>query len=166
MKEMVKKIFLTASLILFLTDIFCQSKDSYNVAFNEIDKMLKGEAKLDFKKAVFLTENAHYANKLDYREFCQKIDDIETRLNQFRQVKGIINHPIGKQFAIFNYMMEPSKFNDNIHLTYDFEDLIGDKDWTKMFVSKLLRTKTGNCHSLPYLIYTKFSQKRLGRKLI
>ena len=48
-------------------------------------------------------------------------------------------------------MMEPSKYNDNTKLTYDFDDLMGNKDWTKMFVTKLLRTKTGNCHSLPYL---------------
>ena len=34
---------------------------------------------------------------------------------------------------------------------YDFEDFVGDTDWTKGFVSKLLATKKGNCHSLPYL---------------
>ena len=34
---------------------------------------------------------------------------------------------------------------------YDFEDFKGEKDWTKMFVSKLLSTKSGQCHSLPLL---------------
>jgi hypothetical protein len=28
---------------------------------------------------------------------------------------------------------------------------MGETDWTKMFVEKLLRTKSGNCHSLPLL---------------
>ncbi|MDR2948258.1 MAG: hypothetical protein LBV71_03525, partial [Prevotella sp.] len=34
---------------------------------------------------------------------------------------------------------------------YDFEDPLGRKNWSKMFVSKLLETGKGNCHSLPYL---------------
>jgi hypothetical protein len=47
--------------------------------------------------------------------------------------------------------MEPSKYNDNTRMNYDFEDLMGQKDRSKMFVTKLLDTKTGNCHSLPFL---------------
>jgi len=35
--------------------------------------------------------------------------------------------------------------------TYDFDDFMGSKDWSKMFVTKLLKTHSGNCHSLPYL---------------
>jgi hypothetical protein len=155
-----KKIFFTTTLILFLTDILAQDKASYDFAFNEITKMLKGEEKLGFKRAVFLTENAFTSNKTDYKEFCRKIDNIETQLNLFMRDKGITNHPIGKQFAIFNYMMEPSKYNDNVRLTYDFNDLTGRKDWTKQFVSKLLRTKKGNCHSLPYLY--KILSEELG----
>jgi hypothetical protein len=34
---------------------------------------------------------------------------------------------------------------------YDFDDPFGQEDWTNMFVSKLLETGKGNCHSLPYL---------------
>ncbi|MDO5577520.1 MAG: hypothetical protein Q4F84_10610, partial [Fibrobacter sp.] len=46
---------------------------------------------------------------------------------------------------------------DSIHTlvhfpyTYDFDDPFGQKDWSSMFVSKLLATGKGNCHSLPYL---------------
>ncbi len=141
----------TVIFVVSLTNSFGQSKASYDFAFNEISKMLKGQSPLDFKKAVFLSENAFHSNKLDYKEFCQKIDGIEVRLKQFMKDKGVADHVMGKQFAIFNYMMEPSKYNENSKLTYDFDDLMGNKDWTKMFVTKLLRTKTGNCHSLPYL---------------
>lgn len=35
--------------------------------------------------------------------------------------------------------------------TYDMEDFWGEKDWTKMFVTKLIYTQSGNCHSLPAL---------------
>ncbi len=44
--------------------------------------------------------------------------------------------------------------------TYDFDDFYGEQDWTKMFVSKLLDTGSGNCHSLPYLY--KILSKELG----
>lgn len=150
-KEMIRQTIITIGLIFITTITFGQSKESYDYAFNEIHKMLKGETPLDFKKAVFLTENAFYSNELDYNEFCRQVDEIEIQLNQFMRDKNVVNHPMGKQFAIFNYMMEPSKYNGNVKLVYDFEDLTGQKDWTKMFVTKLLNTKTGNCHSLPYL---------------
>jgi hypothetical protein len=35
--------------------------------------------------------------------------------------------------------------------TYDFTDYNGANNWANMFVSKLLITRKGNCHSLPYL---------------
>ncbi len=101
----------TLILILFsltLTDSFSQSKPAYESAFNEIQKMLKDESQLDFKRVVFLTENAFYSNTLDYKAFCRQIDNIENRLNQFMVDRGVSNHVMGKQFAIFNYMIEPS----------------------------------------------------------
>ncbi|MEO0901738.1 MAG: hypothetical protein AAFY00_06815, partial [Bacteroidota bacterium] len=38
-----------------------------------------------------------------------------------------------------------------IPYSYDFNDIWGHGDWKNMFVSKLLATRKGNCHSLPYL---------------
>ncbi|MET3012941.1 transglutaminase family protein, partial [Flavobacterium psychrophilum] len=34
---------------------------------------------------------------------------------------------------------------------YDFQDVFGHKTRENLFVSKLLETRKGNCHSLPYL---------------
>jgi len=36
-------------------------------------------------------------------------------------------------------------------INYDFDDFEGEKDFTKMFVTKLLETNSGQCHSLPLL---------------
>ncbi len=80
----------TLILILPLTCTFGQSKSSYDFAFNEINKMLMGQSPLDFKRAVFLTENAFHSNRLDYKEFCQKIDGIEVQLKQFMNDKGVV----------------------------------------------------------------------------
>jgi hypothetical protein len=90
---------------LTLTDSFSQNKPAYESAFIEIQKMLKDESQLDFKRAVFLTENAFHSNTLDYKAFCRQIDDIENRLSQFMIDRGVSNHVMGKQFAIFNYMI-------------------------------------------------------------
>jgi hypothetical protein len=46
--------------------------------------------------------------------------------------------------------------------TYDFEDVAGDKDWSQMFVTKLLHTRKGNCHSLPFLY--KILAEELGEE--
>jgi hypothetical protein len=159
------KIFLTVISTLILSDSFSQSKSSYDYAYNQIMKMVNGESPLDFKRAVFLTENAFYSNKLDYNEFCQRIDDIEVKLYQFMRDRNVTNHVMGKQFAIFNYMMEPSQYNNNTRMSYDFEDLMGKTDRSKMFVTKLLNTKTGNCHSLPFLYKILAEETKAGAYL-
>jgi len=48
-------------------------------------------------------------------------------------------------------MKDSTAINGFRPYVYDFDDFMGDKDWTKQFVTKLMRTHTGNCHSLPYL---------------
>lgn len=45
---------------------------------------------------------------------------------------------------------------------YDLEDFRGEKDFSKQFVSKLLRTNSGQCHSMP-LLY-KMLADQLGVK--
>ena len=89
----------TVILVLSLVNSFGQSKASYDFAFNEINKMLKGQSPLDFKRAVFLTENSFHSNRLDYKEFCQKIDDIEMRLKQFMNDKGLFLHPLSESLT-------------------------------------------------------------------
>jgi hypothetical protein len=61
---------------------------------------------------------------------------------------------VGRNAAIFQFMQKPTLLqsrNDLAPYRYDFDDFNGDRDWRKMFVSKLLDTHTGNCHSLPFL---------------
>lgn len=39
----------------------------------------------------------------------------------------------------------------NIPYRYDFDDCFAKEEWVNMFVTKLLATHKGNCHSLPFL---------------
>jgi hypothetical protein len=62
---------------------------------------------------------------------------------------------LAKNFMLFQFFSDTLeiKSRDLKHLPfkYDFEDYMGIKDWSKMFVSKLLETGKGQCNSLPRL---------------
>lgn len=158
-----KRLAIVLGLMIIYSNAFSQGKQGYQDAYNEINQMLKGQKPLNFKRAVFISENAYHNNTLNYKNFCSQIDQIVVKLNQYIDEKGVRKNNMRGQFAAFNYMMEPSPYNDYTKYTYDFDDLMGDNDWTKMFVTKLLRTKSGNCNSLPYLY--KILNDELGSKV-
>jgi hypothetical protein len=64
-----------------------------------------------------------------------------------------VHYGIQKFFAQENIIHDPkaNKTYRTNKLKYDFDDFDGEKDWTKMFVTKLLQTNAGQCHSLPLL---------------
>ncbi len=127
-------------------------KVSYDYAYSEINLMLTGPKPKDLKWAVFLAENAYHENKLDYNKYCLQLDTIKTAIR--RIVKDKTNYQTDKlayNYAIFNYMKEASKYNNGRTCDYDFDDYLGLKDKRKVFVTKLLDTRKGNCHSLPML---------------
>lgn len=128
-----------------------QDKKLYEDAFGEIQDMLSGRQPLNFKRSVFLYENAYSGGALSYKEYCRRIKGITDSINAFIDARGIRSNPNSGQYAIYSYMMEPSALNGNKQFMYDFTDIFGEKDWQPQFVTKLLRTKQGNCHSLPYL---------------
>lgn len=133
----------------------------YEQAYQELAKMLDGRYPLSFKRAVFLTENAYFDNKLDYKDFnallaelartCKTIEEGSRPYFLYEQSdKEQVLH----NAVLFKLLTETTSFNSGRVLApyrYDFEDFNGDADWRKMFVSKLLVTHSGNCHSLPFL---------------
>lgn len=134
----------------------------YESAFAEINNMVSNKQPLSFKRAVFVTENAYLSGKLHYATFDTKIKSLAWLCNQWIKANKIPEYKekdsliVLKNFAIFKLMKDTIRIMPNnqiIHLpyTYDFDDFAGQKDWTKMFVTKLFNTGSGNCHSLPYL---------------
>lgn len=134
----------------------------YNSAFLGIDSMLLGHKLISFKQAVFITENAFSDNKLDNFAFDQGVK-FNTSICKGIIASGNIEYPekdkekATAQCAVFVYMTDSILVATNngtvIHapFTYNFDDFAGQKDWSNMFVSTLMQTKKGNCHSLPYL---------------
>lgn len=134
--------------------------DSYNSAFSELQTMLEYGTP-DFKRAVFVTENAYYRQGLSYTAFLSSIDDLITVCNAWVAANRLAEYDapdslnVLKNYAIYIVMKNTVYLSDkspfSFPYTYDFEDFLGTKDWSKMFVSKLLQRNSGNCHSLPYM---------------
>ncbi|MCL4817236.1 MAG: hypothetical protein KJZ56_11390 [Flavobacteriales bacterium] len=135
-------------------------KELYQKAFDEQHQMLKEEIPIDFKRAVFITENAYHKGTLDYRAFKSEITQTGNKLKNLIKQRGLTGYKTAGNWAVFTFMTDSLPINDFKPYTYDFDDFMGEKDWTKMFTTKLMRTKSGNCHSLPY--YYKILCEEIG----
>ncbi len=125
--------------------------------------MLNGKAPINFKKAVISVENAYYDGRLPVEMMEREIKRLAALALGYKQANAIAYEGRDRErFAtygsVFKVMSDtvkvvfaPGDTLNHLPFTYDFEDIAGRHDWSKMFVSKLLRTGTGNCHSLPYL---------------
>ena len=152
------------SALLNLTVIITNAEihEPYSKTYCRIESMLLSKESLDFRKAVYLTENAYFDNQLDEQAFNNAIK-MNTFICKGIIASGNIQYPekdkekAMAQCAVFVYMTDsiPVATNNGtlIHapFTYNYEDFAGQKDWSNMFVSTLMQTKKGNCHSLPYL---------------
>lgn len=129
------------------------AEDYYVSAFNEMSDMLAGRDSLSIKRAVFLAEWAYYEGKLDYnKDFCDEIDRIKTFIRSLYTVNKLHTYKTGMQMAISSYMVSPFSGNNYIPYTYDFETFsVDDEPWDRQFVSRTLKTHTGQCRSLPWM---------------
>ncbi len=113
--------------------------------------MLEGKSPLQFKRAVFLMENAYLNNTLNYDQFNTEISSIAIKLRSLIEEKHIESYRTAANWAAFTYMEDSIPANEYRPYTYDFQHFISTKDPEIGFVSKLLKTKKGNCNSLPFL---------------
>ena len=135
-------------------------KEIYRKAFDEQHQMLKEEIPIDFKRAVFITENAYHKGTLNYGTFKNEIAQTGNKLKNLIRQKGLTGYKTAGNWAVFTFMTDSLPINNYKPCTYDFDDFMGEKDWTKMFTTKLMKTKSGNCHSLPY--YYKILCEEIG----
>ncbi len=126
-------------------------KDLYRKAFEEQMAMLQGKKPMDFKRAVWVVENAYYKNTLDYNTFCNDITNIGKVLKSMIYQRGIQKYKTAGNWAAFSFMSDSIPQNNFKPYLYDFDDFFGRKDGSKLFITKLLRTKQGTCNSLPIL---------------
>jgi hypothetical protein len=152
--------------VLTFTKLYSNDIDSSKVCFEKaLDKlllMLDNREQPDFKKAVFISENAYYNDSMDYASFNRQIQFLIVLAKEVISTDSIIYNDKDKDKikvfgAVFKLMTDTTyKVLDSLMIinkpfTYDFDDIWGIHDWSKMFVTKLLNEGNGNCHSMPFL---------------
>jgi len=113
--------------------------------------MFKGEKDLSFKRVVYLVENAYYEGKIDWNEYNNEILRIKPILDRMIDNRNLRRYKTAGNWAIFTYMSDSIPENDFKPYQYDFENFMSDTDLESSIVSRLLKTRKGNCRSLPYL---------------
>ncbi len=150
--------------IVFSISLTAQDREQlYDDSLSQLHCMLKDSCKLSFKKAVMMVENAYLYGAMDTVAFN---DDIRMLSNlahtlvknktlRYNEKDSIKVKKYAALFSVLNdtipVILPGGEKYDYIPYSYDFEDIWGIKSWKNMFVSKLLETGKGNCHSLPYL---------------
>lgn len=134
--------------------------ESYRKSAKLLNDMLNGVTPINIKNAVYAVENAYFDGKLEYDKYSKAIQDLITTAKTKSTQDGYDwNNPLTRNVMLFRVMADTLKIKlpsretsiTSLPLKYDFDDFTGEKEWSKMFVSKLLATKTGQCHSMPLL---------------
>lgn len=153
----------TALVFFIFTFVGQAQNDLYKHSYQQLNQMIEDSTTYSFKKAVFSVENAFLEGRVDTLQFERQISFL-TLLSKglVRNRKLIYNGQdlgdVEKYAALFSVMTDSipiiSPQNETLVYTpyqYDFNDPFGNEKWENMFVTKLLETRKGNCHSLPYL---------------
>jgi len=132
---------------------------SYRIAFEKLLRMNPNN--FSITKALFIVESAYdEKSKLTYEQFMQSIYKGATIVKQLLKREGLsgndnltLNYGIQKLFKQTNsyYNSRTKQTYSVAPIKYDFEDYRGEKDYSKMFVTKLVKTGSGQCHSMPLL---------------
>lgn len=135
-------------------------KDYYIAAYEELHRMLSGEQELSFKRAVFVVENAWKDETINYEVYNKYLTQLSSLCKiWYLTNKGRYNYEdsvqMGFSNSIYKIMTDTIRSADGKIISYpyqyDFEDNFAQKNWENMFLTKLMSTHKGNCHSLPFL---------------
>jgi len=126
----------------------------YQKAFKEISEMEENE--FSVKKVTFLIENAYHEEKENADAFNQIVKQTgKFLLQKMKEFKYDQNSNVAKNFILFQFFADTLQVKNkdlkHLPITYDFNDYMGKKDWSKMFVTKLLFSNKGQCNSMPRL---------------
>lgn len=139
-----------------------QSTKYFRQAFTQLIEMQNSIRPFSLKEAVFIIENAYTDNTLDKNDYLKRIKiKVDALKMLMKKEKISASNNLGKNYIIQKLFSERIvEYKDTVvwrvhkPFQYDFEDFLGENDWSKMFVTKLLKTGKGQCHSMPlmYLI--------------
>lgn len=132
----------------------------FRAARTELYNMLIGKQNMNIKRAIFLIENSYFMNKMSYKKYNDEIQTLKNLcLLKMKEEKLNKNDDLAKKMIIFRIMTDVIKVKEpgtektitHYPMKYDFNDYEGKKELSQLFVSKLLMTNSGQCHSMPLL---------------
>ena len=140
-----------------------EGTDAFYSAFDEISNMLNGQGILNLGRAVFLVENAWHNNKFDYNDYKDGIKASIDFCNQkISEEKLDGNDNLVKNMMLFRFIADTLQVKDkatkktqnHYPIKYNYEDYDSHISYDSHFVTTLMQTGTGQCHSMPlyYLV--------------
>lgn len=132
----------------------------FHDAYKEISGMLCDSIPLNLERAVFLVENAYLGNALKYENFQQAINErVQYCRWRLKELKLNPKDGLAANMAIYSLLADTLKIKQpgtektitHYPLKYNLDDYDSKNDFTSHFVSTLLSTNTGQCHSMPLL---------------
>lgn len=137
-----------------------QGTEYYYLAAKKLMDMLGGKTPLNLKDAVFSVENSFFEGQLDRKRYEERISEMVTiAKSKAIQDRYNWNNPVARNMMLYRVMSDTlnvklpgqEKPSASFPMQYDFEDFMGEKNYSSMFVTKLLSSHTGQCHSMPLL---------------
>lgn len=136
-------------------------------AFDEISNMLNGSQKLNLGRVIFLVENAWHNNKIDYNDYKNAINKSVNFCNQkIKEEELNIDNNLVKNMMLFRFITDTLELKDKvtkkkqIHypIKYNYDDYDSHLSYDSHFVTTLMQTSIGQCHSIP-LFYLVLAEK-------
>lgn len=131
----------------------------YRQAFIQLEKIIQSDT-LSLKQSIFAIENAYFENKMKFENFNAYLKRYLEICNwKLKKDKHKHDNQLAKIYVLYQFFTDTIDYLDtktkqwkkHYPFKYDFEDYAGREDYSKMFVSKLMATNSGQCHSLPLL---------------
>jgi hypothetical protein len=121
-----------------------KGKAIYHETLAALEKILQNAPKTPVKNAVFMVENAFYEKTLSAANYENQIQNLVIAFKNYAKSRNI-------DLTIYEAKMQALAefYRANFH--YDFNDTRAKSDYQNYLVQKLLKTKTGQCHSMPLL---------------
>ncbi|RAJ83656.1 hypothetical protein CLV59_103627 [Chitinophaga dinghuensis] len=142
----------------------------YWMALRELETM-SSTSTFSISRAVYLVENAFFNNRLPADKFQQLLNNKLTLCHYIMQKEKLdTSSELSRHYALQKLFSDTITYYNPITrakqqytpLGYDFDDYMGKEHWENMFVTKLLLTGKGQCHSMP-LLYLMLAEQ-LGIK--
>jgi hypothetical protein len=155
----------------FSSQSYQQGTSNYYTAFEEINNMLDDKQPINLGRAIFLVENAYYNNTLNYDDYQKTItDQIKICNEKMREEKLNKESNLAKNMMLFRLVSDTLKIKPNgterpithYPIKYDLSDYKSEKHFDSHFVTKLMKSGTGQCMSMP-LYYLVLAEK-IGAK--